>query len=261
MDITEYDIDFVYSTIQERCTAIGMASIAEYALYLSSDHIEAETLYDHLNINYTDFFRDALSFAQLQDKILPELFLKKADESELRIWSAGCSTGQEAYSIAMTIEEYYKSKYLKPYYRIIATDRSRHHLDFAVKGEYCEESIQNIKIKLIQEYFLKKNNTYQINHRLSKHIDFAFYDLLETRSFFPKESIYGNFDLVMCCNVLFYYKKKYQDFLMEKLIRSVRNGGYLIIGNAEKHLAKKYRSLVTICESGCIFQKIDRGMI
>ena len=108
--------------------------------------------------------------------------------------------------------------------------------------------------------FSKEENTYQVNHRLNKHIDFALYDLLEEDSYFPKESIYGNFDLVMCCNVLFYYKKKYQDFLMDKLVRSVKNGGYLIVGNAEKHLAKKYKSLVAACETTCIFKKTDRGI-
>ena len=260
-DISEYDTGFVYGTIQERCNAIGMTSVAEYALYLSSDDHETEILHDHLNINYTDFFRDSLSFAQLQDRILSELITKKPKESELRIWSAGCSTGQEPYSIAMIIEEYFRSRHLTPCYRIIATDKFDQLLKIAIRGRYGEESIRNIKVKFIQEYFNKKDNAYQINHQLSKHIDFAYYDLLERGSFFPEESIYGDFDLVMCCNVLFYYKKQYQDFLMEKLIRSVKNGGYLVIGNAEKHLAKKYKSLNATCESACIFQKIDRGII
>ncbi len=260
-DISKYDQAFLYATIQDRCNQTGIASIEEYALHLVSDHQEADAFHIHLNINYTDFFRNPLSFAQLQNMILPELITKKPDESELRIWSAGCSTGQEPYSIAMIIEDYFKVKSNIPQYRIIATDRSDRQLDFAVKGQYTEESIRNIKVKFIDDYFINENKMYEIDHRLKKHVDFALYDLLETKSFFPKESIYGNFDLVMCCNVLFYYKKEYQDFLMEKLIRSVKNGGYLIVGNAEKHLAKKYDALNATCESSCIFQKIDRGRI
>ena len=260
-DISKYNNDFVYRVIQERCNAIGMVSISEYALYLPCDRREAEILYEHLNINYTDFFRDALLFAQLQDLVLPELIAGKAKESELRIWSAGCSSGQEPYSVAMIIEEYFKANNSTPHYRIIATDRSERQLDIAIKGRYSEESIRNIKVKFVDEYFLKNGNTYQINHSLSKNIDFTFYDLMERGSLFPRESIYGNFDLVMCCNVLFYYQKKYQEFLIKKLIRSVKNGGYLIVGNAEKHLAKKYGSLKATCESSCIFQKVDRGTI
>ena len=258
-DISKYDTDFLYSTIQKRCEEIGKASIAEYAECLSCDHREAGILSDHLNVNYTDFFRDSLSFAQLQDMILPELMAKKSEESELRIWSAGCSTGQEPYSIAIVIEEYLKSVSCELYYRIIATDHSKLQLDFARKGQYTKEPICNLKVKFVDKYFIKENNTYRINQRLKKHVDFVNYDLMEADSFFPRESIYGNFDLVMCCNVLFYYKKKYQYFLMDKLIRSVKNGGYLIIGNAEKNLAVKYKSLHPTCESSCIFQKIDRG--
>lgn len=255
-DISKYNNDFVNGVIEQRCNAIGIVSTSEYASYLSCDRHEAEALHEHLNVNYTDFFRDTLLYAQLEDLILPDLMETKAIGSELRIWSAGCSSGQEPYSIAMIIEDYYKSNNLSPNYRIIATDRSERQLDLAKNGRYSEESISNVKVKFIHEYFLKEDNAYHVNHRLNRHIDFSFYDLLEEDSFFPKESIYGNFDLVMCCNVLFYYKKKYQTFLMDKLIRSVKNGGYLIVGNAEKHLAKQYGSLIATCESTCIFKKM-----
>ena len=152
-DISVYDTDFVYSTIQKRCDEIGTASISEYTLHLSCDRNEAKILYEHLNINYTDFFRDSLSFAQLQELIFPDLIAKKAKGSELRIWSAGCSSGQEPYSIAMIVDDYHKSNNLSPYYRIIATDRSERQLDFAQNGRYSEESIRNIKVKFIHEYF------------------------------------------------------------------------------------------------------------
>ena len=186
---------------------------------------------------------------------MPRLIENKPQNGELRIWSAGCSTGQEAYSLAMLLENINASKQKKTRYRIIATDISQDALLAAGKGEYNEREIQRVRVKDLKEFFVKSGETYTVCDRLKQHVSFSFYDLLDSRSFCPQESIFGSFDLVLCCNLLFYYKPNYQRSILKKLKNSVAENGYLITGETESHTAAKYCDLIPVSPPSTIFKQ------
>lgn len=255
LDISMYDDTFLRQVIEKRCAAIDTKKNSDYNIYLVNNLEEAKNLFKALNITYSEFFRNILTYAHLEQWIIPRLIEKKSEDCELRVWSAGCSSGQEAYSIAILLEKLSVKKQKALRYRIIATDISESALTAAKKGEYTEEAIQNVRIKDIKEFFVNSGETYTVCERLKKHVSFSTYDLLDDRSAYPHESIFGNFDLVLCCNVLFYYKSDSQLIILNKLINSMTDHGYLITGEAERQTIVKHGSLLTVAPPSPIFKK------
>ena len=254
-DVFAYDEVFLKRTAEKGFAASNVKDFFEYAAYLSANAEEAGALLQTLNVTHTEFFRNSLTFAHLEQWLLPRLIENKPQNGELRIWSAGCSTGQEAYSLAMLLENINASKQKKTRYRIIATDISQDALLAAGKGEYNEREIQRVRVKDLKEFFVKSGETYTVCDRLKQHVSFSFYDLLDSRSFCPQESIFGSFDLVLCCNLLFYYKPNYQRSILKKLKNSVAENGYLITGETESHTAAKYCDLIPVSPPSTIFKQ------
>jgi chemotaxis methyl-accepting protein methylase len=259
LDISKYDEAFLKQTVEKRCIFVKATNIYEYVQIISNNFEEVTALLKSLQITHTDFFRNILVFAHLEQWILPSLFERKPEASELRIWSAGCSSGQEAYSIAMLIENIHHKKSRLLRYRIIATDISQSALLRAKKGEFSEHDIQNIRVKDLNEFFVKRGETYTICDRLKEHVSFSNYDLLDPLSSYPQESIFGNFDLVVCSNILFYYKPMYQQSIVKKLIYSMDKNGYLITGEAEKHTIERYSKLTQVTSLTPIYKQ-KRGV-
>jgi chemotaxis methyl-accepting protein methylase len=216
---------------------------------------EVSTLLESMNITYTEFFRNPLTFAHLEQWILPSLLEEKSENNELRIWSAGCSAGQEAYSIAMLIENIHACRARECRYRIIATDISESALVQARKAEYNERDIQKIRIKDLNEFFIRSGESYTICDRLKQHVGFHTYDLLDHRSSYPQESIFGNFDLVVCSNLLFYYKPEYQQVIVNKLMNSMDKQGFLLAGEAERQIFKKFKGLYQVAPPSPIYKQ------
>ncbi len=254
-NFSKYEDTFLNQATENRRVFLKFEKISDYYNYLLNNPDETTTLNQSLNINYTEFFRSTLTFAYLEQWILPALIESKANNSEIRIWSAGCSSGQEAYSLAILIENIASKKSKKIRYRIIATDISESVLVKANNGEYSERDIQNIRAKDLNEFFSKSGNVYKVSDRLKQNVDFSKHDLLDNLSSFPKESIFGAFDLVVCSNLLFYYKPVYQQRILNKLIDSIVEDGYLITGEVEKQAVVKHKNLRLVVPPLPIFKK------
>ncbi len=254
LDISQYDDSFLLQSAQKRFACTGTTTISEYVQFVAENPDEAVKLFRSLNITHTEFFRDPLSFAHLEKWILPSLLAGKPDTSELRIWSAGCSSGQEAYSLAMVLENIHMKRPNKLRYRIIATDISESALLLANKGEYSETDIQRIRVQDLREFFCKTGETYTVCDRIKANVSFATYDLLDSRTSFPTESVFGNFDLVICSNILFYYKEDHQHRIVEKLIRSMDEHGYLLTGETEIPAFEKFGNLYQVVPPSPIFR-------
>jgi chemotaxis methyl-accepting protein methylase len=255
LDISQYDDAFLLRTAEKRFAVTEAENISDYIKYLSCNSDEADILLQSLSITHTEFFRNPLTFAHLEQWILPRLLEDKAENNELRIWSAGCSSGQEAYSIAMLIESINSKKQKKNRYRIIATDICESALIDARIGEYREKDIGNIRVKDLNEFFERSGEIYKVRDRLKHHISFSSYDLLDNQSSYPQESIFGNFDLVVCSNMLFYYKMEYQYSILQKLINSMAGKGYLITGEAERQTVEKLKGLYLVVPPSPIFKQ------
>jgi chemotaxis methyl-accepting protein methylase len=144
-------------------------------------------------------------------------------------------------------------------FRIFATDRSDTELASARQGVYDSAAVRNVPLKHIQKYFSVKGESYSIVESLKDRLDFSFYDLLEERSVCPPACIYGDFDLVLCGNLLFYYRPDIRRLILNKVCRALSPGGYLATGEAEREIVAKHEGFRTVVTPSSVFQKTGRG--
>ncbi len=256
LDISVYDNTFLEKTINSRKVDTSSKTDQEYLSYLTNVPEEPAELLRQLSNSYSEFFRNPLTFSYLEQIILPQLIEKKKirNENEIRIWSAACASGQEAYSLAIVCDELIGNNNTKINCRIFATDNNPNELMDAQKGVYYSTALGKVTLKRIQTYFTLKGETYTINPQLRDKIDFSVFDLLSDQASCPPASVYGNFDLVFCSNLLFYYKPEYRDSILGKIGNSLAKGAYIITGETEREIlmGKNYREVFV---HSAIFQK------
>jgi chemotaxis protein methyltransferase CheR len=238
-DISIFDEDFLQKTLDKRAAAYAV-SPAGYLAFLAGNPAEMEAFSQSLIISFSEFFRNPLTFSFLEQVVLPYLLEKKEKngQREIRIWSAGCAAGMEAYSIAILLDEL-TATHEGVSYRIFATDLSEPALDSARRGEYEAAALQNVRLKHLGKYFSRQEEYYRIDPRLCEHIDFSRFDLLDEQCTCPPASIFGNFDLVFCSNLLFYYREDIRQTILSKIQRCLSPDGYLVTGEAERAIVEK----------------------
>ena len=175
---------------------------------------------NHITINVSEFFRNPAQWEILRKKILPKLL---SPDKRLYIWSAGCSSGEEAYSLAMTLLEFFPQQK----YSIGATDCDDTVLQKAKEGVYSLSSIKTVPDKYLNKYFNVQNEKYYIKEELRKYLTFEKHDLLKDK--FPKQM-----DLIVCRNVIIYFKEGIKDQLYLKFYEALRPGGILFTGCTEQ---------------------------
>lgn len=252
-DLSIFDDAFLTKSLERRMLATDVKK-QDYGMYLQANSDEAEMLTASFNITYSQFFRNSLTFAVLEQLVLPHLLSKKPEGGEIRVWSAGCSTGQEAYSIGILLDEMVRASSKPMRFRIFATDLSTEALDIAREGVYDEEGIANLKLKHLKKYFAKDTESYAVDPGLKQKIDFSEYDLMDQYSINPPDSIFGDFDIIFCCNLLFYYRMDVRRAIVNKLKRSISDHGYLVTGEAEAIFMGKDDQLKIMSSSASIFQ-------
>lgn len=238
IDISKYDDSFLAKSFQKRMTDTQCLSIGDYCNYLKKDEKESKILVDSLNINYSVFFRNTLTFAVLERVIFPSILLKKKNnkQKEIRIWSAASAGGQEAYSVAILLEELKSISSDKFDYRIFATDIGKQQISEALTGYYSESSLSFTNLNRINKWFYKQNDSYRIKPELKLNIDFSTFDILDEQYTSPPASIFGHFDLVICANLLFYYKPDFRKIILKKVAGCIAEGGYLVTGETEREI-------------------------
>ncbi len=257
LDVSHFDENFFLQSLNKRVSATSTATPELYLELLKQDAVEAKILFKSMDIIYSEFFRNSLAFAMLEQILLPELIdqKEKSGKSEIRIWSAGCATGQEAWSIAMLLDDLIETRSLPLSYRIIATDRSESVVSQARTGCYGIDALGNLKTKYLHTSFTRQGDYFDIIPRIRHRVIFTVYDLLDTATNCPPESIYGNFDLVFCCNVLFYYKHKIQTSIIKKIQRSLAPSGYLITDATERHIVEKIGGFRPLTPPAAVFTR------
>jgi len=227
LDFSGFRIQMLERRIQKRILSTGSGDLNGYYEFLCKHQHEVDNLIDTLTINVSHFFRNAITFEYLRKILLPDLILKKtnSNHNQIRIWSAGCSNGEEPYSAGILLHELLSKEELPIQLKIFATDIDEKALKEANKGLYSTNSLQNVKLGILNKYFTAKEHQYEINPELREMVDFSYYDLLDKKSYVPNESIFGGFDLVFCRNVLIYFNPEYQKIIFNKLYRSLNNNG------------------------------------
>jgi two-component system CheB/CheR fusion protein len=227
IDFSSYKPATIQRRLRGRMNATQRPTLAAYLAYLESDQEEYARLVNSLLIKVTEFFRDPKLFDYLREHVLPELIAEARREGrELRIWSAGCSTGEEAYSVAIVVAEALGDESPWPAVRIFATDIDRDALAFARRGIYPATALKALPAGVRDQYFVKSDRGYEVGKRLRALMVFGEHDLGE-RAPFPR------IDLLLCRNVLIYFAASLQRVALETFAFSLRTGGRLALGASE----------------------------
>jgi chemotaxis methyl-accepting protein methylase len=236
--IAWYEPKFLVQVIDGRMAEKGISLYEKYLDYLQQSQEEQLTFRQTLLNGFSEFFRSPVTFAILTRLILPELLdrARNRENREIRIWSAAASGGQEVYSLAMILDEMIASRRERFTVRFFATDLNPAVLTLAEAGIYDAQHLQQVPLKYLTRYFTVEQGRYKIIPEIRKIVDFSVFNLLSDDRYCPPACIYGDFDLVMCANILFYYKEKVQKLILSKVARCLTKGGYLVTGDTERTL-------------------------
>lgn len=250
-DLTRYDPAFLAQSLERRLAATGAGSAAAYLARLAEDRAEAVAFYRSLSISHSEFFRTPLTFALLEALVLPAIAAARTrtGRPEIRVWSAGCAGGQEAYSLAILLAE------LAAPHRIFASDIAEAELATARQGVYGEAALRNVPLRHLRACFEPHGGGFAILPRLRDAVDFSRHDLLDPRATCPAASIFGDFDLIFCCNVLIYYRPDVRRLILERLHGCLAPGGYLVVGEAERAMVEQAGGFAPLIPPAAVFQK------
>jgi chemotaxis protein methyltransferase CheR len=231
---------FFSTRVREYLEEKGLGNGTELLRHVRGSSTEYEALLERLLTQETSFFRYPAVYEALEKKILPEVQERKFWESPrtLRIWSAGCSTGEEPYSIAVTLCQ--SLKFAEAWeIEILATDISRRALRHAERGVYSKRSLQDVSLGQVETYFTATKHGFQVKPRIRRMISFAQMNLVE--------SVYvGKFDCIFCMNVLMYFSDERRITILRRFYDALEPGGYFLLGHSEtlSNVPMKFESIV-----------------
>lgn len=231
--------ELVTARLGKRLRATNLSSVSDYCRLLKAPGQEAElaNLIDAISTNHTFFFRENAHFDFLRQKVVPEMQGTAAKERRtcFNVWSAACSSGEEPYSIAMTLAETMPNS---PWH-IDATDISHRILDRAKAGIYRDETVERLTPQQLQTYFQRgfgpQDGNYRVKSSLRDQVTFRQLNLLEGEPPFRDQ-----FHVIFCRNVMIYFDQPTQEELVGRLARQLRPGGYLFVGHAESLTAIRH---------------------
>jgi chemotaxis protein methyltransferase CheR len=218
---------FFSTRVVEHVEARKLTHGTDLLRLIKNSNVEYDSLLQRLLTQETSFFRYPAVFEGLEKKVLPDLHMKKFWESprSLRVWSAGCATGEEAYSIAMTVAD--AIEFADAWnIHILATDVSRQALDHAEHGVYDPRDLETVTPRQREQYFSRLGDRYIVRPRIRNLVTFAPMNLAQV--------VYmGKFDCIFCMNVLIYFSEERQAQLIQRFYEYLEPGGYLFLGHAE----------------------------
>jgi chemotaxis protein methyltransferase CheR len=236
IDFSDYRPDLLRRRIEGRLAKLRIDDYACYLEYLENDPSEWDNLIDTIAINVSSFFRDPIVFEVVAQKLLPGIIEKRCQKAtkEIRIWSAGCAGGEEPYSLAILLCEALKEEASEWAVHIFGTDIDKEALERAKQAVYSRESLMAAKLGHLDQYFDPTKGGFKLKPEVRKMVRFSNDDLAAMKTFAPTESVFGEFDMIFCRNVLIYFKPELQNRVMKKFMRSLAPEGYLILGDSEK---------------------------
>ncbi|HKF40692.1 MAG TPA: protein-glutamate O-methyltransferase CheR [Candidatus Acidoferrum sp.] len=240
---------FFSSRVREHVASRKLAHGTDLLRLILNSNVEYDALLQRLLTQETSFFRYPAAFEALEKKVLPELHMKKFWESprSLRVWSAGCATGEEAFSIAMTVAD--ALEFADAWnIHILATDVSRQALDHAENGIYDARQLETISPRQRDLYFSRSGSQWAVKPRIRNMVTFAPMNLAQV--------VYmGKFDCIFCMNVLIYFSEERQGQLMQRFYEYLEPGGYLFLGHAESVSKADVKFETHVYRDARIYQK------
>jgi two-component system CheB/CheR fusion protein len=225
-DFSGYKISSLIRRVQKRMQQVGVAGYHEYVDYLEVHPDEFEPLFNTVLINVTAFFRDPHAWEGIAKDVLPRLLEEKAAGEPIRCWSAGCASGEEAYTLAILLGEALGDHALRQRVKIYATDADEEALATARQGVYTAARIEGVPPGLLDKYFDKNGDRYLFRPDLRRSLIFGRHDLVQ-------DAAISRIDLLVCRNTLMYFNAEMQAKILARFHFALSPGGYLFLGRAE----------------------------
>jgi len=229
LDLAQYRPRYVERRLACRLRALGLQSYRQYAAYLDENPDEYERLMDTLTINVTQFFRDTTVFDMFRKDIVPSLLAEKASRHQrmIRVWSAGCASGQEPYSLAMAFLSALGERAPEYQLSVLGTDIDPHALDVARHATYPTSQLSQIPRAERSRFVEVRGDEFIIKPEVTQHCKFAYLNLSEDR---PIQAV----DVIFCRNVFIYFNREEQDRMLGVFWSALARGGYLVLGKSER---------------------------
>jgi chemotaxis protein methyltransferase CheR len=228
IQVPDERFDMFYSRLSKRVRRLGLNDFSEYCEYLRNNHDDEFTEFiNAITTNLTSFFREMHHFDYLKTVVIPELLVRNAATKQIRIWSAGCSTGEEPYSIAITLSENVPSDWDV---KILATDLDTHVLECAASGIYTQDRITDLPKETLKRWFMKSKSLpdqVKVKPELQEIIQFKQLNLMQ------EWSMTKPFDVIFCRNVLIYFDRETKALLAKRYAKLLVSKSWLFIGHSE----------------------------
>ena len=235
-----------------RLRATESKSYRDYAQMLSKNEAEVNKLKETLTVNVTELFRNPETFDSVRNNVLPELIKQKGINKVIKVWSAGCSNGEEPYSIAIMLNEFLGNSIKRYNISIQATDIDDDSIAKAETAIFQPKQLEKIGQERINRFFIKKdNNNYQVIDEVKKLVKVKRHDLISG----PK---FSGFDIIFCRNVTIYFEQKLQEILYMNFYNALNDGGYFVMGKTETLVGPSTQLFKRFDLKERIFQKREK---
>ncbi len=226
VDYDNYSKSHLRRRFHARMRVVETPKFSDYLKYLRKNSEEIEKLRELLTVNVTKFKRDKKVWNTIEEQVIPKILERKNESilKKIEAWSSGCSTGEEPYSLAIS---YLNNRLLDDVsFKIYATDLDEEALNFARNAEYPNKSVKNLSRSEKERYFREDDEEWILNDKVKDLVNYKKNDIFKT-------SFTRKFDLILCRNLMIYFNNEAKTELMERLVESLKEGGFLIIGMSE----------------------------
>ena len=225
-DFAAYKRSTLARRIDKRMATVEVSRYGDYVDFLEVHPDEFSQLFNSILINVTSFFRDPSTFEYLRSDVLPAVVEAKSGDEKVRVWSAGCASGEECYSVAILLAESLGPEQFRDRVKIYATDVDEEELAVARQASYTDKQMENMPAELRQKYFDRNGARSVFKKDLRRNVIFGRHDLLD-------DAPISRVDLLLCRNTLMYFNQEAQERIVSRFHFALREGGYLVLGKAE----------------------------
>jgi two-component system, chemotaxis family, CheB/CheR fusion protein len=225
-DFTGYKRSTIQRRVAKRMTAVGVERFDDYIDYLELHGEEFAELFNALLINTTGFFRDPQTWEHMATDIVPQLLATRSEDSPIRVWSAGCASGEEPYTVAMVLARVMGDSAFRERVKIYATDVDEEALDFARYGAYAPRQIEDVPHDALERFFERTDQRYVFRKDLRRSVIFGRNDLVQ-------DAPISRIDLLVCRNTLMYFTAETQSQILRRFHFALDDEGYLLLGKSE----------------------------
>lgn len=248
-DFSDYKERTFQRRVQRRMQVVQTRKLEDYADRLQSEPDEVHALFRDLLIGVTDFFRDAVAFQSLETSVIPKLFEGRDADDEVRVWIAGCSTGEEAYSVAILLREQCEKLLAPPKVQIFATDIDETAMQVARAARYPASVVKEVSPERLRRFFVHEAGTYRVVKELRDMCIFSTHSVI-------RDPPFSRLDLISCRNLLIYLKPTLQEQIVPLFHYSLRLGGFLFLGSSE-NLSRYTELFMPVDRKSRIFRRRD----